>query len=136
MTIVNLAPTTVQSVVQQYFAASRSTTKVEGMVACFAEDATTYEPVGGPPSQGHAAIRQTLQGLVDLFAEVGLREEFVSVNGHQVAVKWRGQGLGRSGRTVAFEGIDLFEVNEAGQIQTLWAYWNPMALVAELQEAA
>jgi len=52
--------------------------------------------------------------------------------GNGAAVRWSGRGLSRQGRKVHFEGIDVFEVNEAGKIQTLHAYWNPAEMVAQL----
>ena len=47
-------------------------------------------------------------------------------------MKWTGRGISKQGRNVHFEGIDVFEVNEAGKIQTLHAYWNPAEMVAQL----
>ena len=40
--------------------------------------------------------------------------------------------LDSPGREVRFEGIDLIEVNEAGKIQNLYAYWNPAEMIAQL----
>jgi len=31
-----------------------------------------------------------------------------------------------------FEGIDVFQINEAGRIQTVWAYWDMNAMLAQL----
>ena len=30
--------------------------------------------------------------------------------------------MSRTGKALTFEGIDVFEVNDAGRIQTLWIY--------------
>lgn len=123
---------TIQATLAQYFSASRSLNKVEAMVACFAEDCVNYDPAEGPALQGQAALQQFFQTIVDLFETVGLQEEFISINGHQAAVKWTGQGISRNQIAVTFEGIDLFEFNAAGQIQTMRAYWNPTAMLAQL----
>lgn len=127
---------TIQTHIQQDFTAIRSANKVEGTIACFAEDSTSYEPVGGPTLQGHAGLRQFFQGIADLFAEVELTEDFISINGNEAAVKWTGRGVGKNGRTVTFEDIDLFEFNAEGKIQSLRAYWNPAAMLAQLQGVA
>ena len=42
------------------------------------------------------------------------------------AVKWTTYGVLGSGLGVVFEGIDVFEVNEQGTIQTLWTYCDPL----------
>ncbi len=43
------------------------------------------------------------------------------------------QGVSKTGKSVNFEGITIFEINEAGKIQTTRAYWNPAAMVAQLR---
>lgn len=121
-----------QQVVADYFAATRAM-DADAWVATFAEDATSDDPVGAPPMKGHAALRQFFDGIVGAFAKVGLVEDHVFACGNEVAVKWTGRGTGRNGREVVFEGIDLFEINDDGKIQTLRAYWNPAAMMAELQ---
>lgn len=123
----------VKAIVQQYFAASRATDKVKNMVACFAEDCVNYDPVEGPTLTGKTELSQFLQTVVNLFSRVELTEEFISVNGNEAAVKWTGRGMGNNGREVVFEGIDLFEVNAEGKIQSLRGYWNPMAVLMQLQ---
>lgn len=125
----------VQTLVKQYFAASRSDHKVENLVACFAEDGMSYEPAEAPALQGHAELRQFFQSMVNLFTTIGMTEVFISINGNAAAVKWKGHGLGKNGCEVTFEGIDVFQFNAEGKIQTLWGYWNPTAMLAALQSA-
>jgi steroid delta-isomerase len=120
-----------QQTVAAYFAAIRAM-DAQAWVATMAEDAISHEP-DNPPLQGHIALGQFFQGLADTFETVGLTEEFVSIVGNQAAVKWRGQGVGKNGRAVTFEGIDLFEFNADGKIQTLYAYWDPAAMMRDLQ---
>jgi steroid Delta-isomerase len=117
--------------IQDYFAATRAM-DVEGYLSAFALDAINHDPVGGTPLKGHDAMRQFFMGIVDLFERVGLTEEFVIVAGNEVAVKWRGEGISRNGKAVIFEGIDIFELNSDGLIQTLKAYWNPAEMMARL----
>lgn len=101
-------------------------------VATFAEDAISYDPVGALPSAGHQRLREFFQTITAAFKEVGLTEDEVFVAGNGAAVKWTGRGTSKQGRKVHFAGIDVFEVNEAGKIQTLHAYWNPAEMVAQL----
>lgn len=105
------------------------------MVACFAEDSVNYDPADGPALVGHDALRQYFTTIAQLFTTVGLTAEFTSINGNQAAVKWLGEGIGHNGQAVRFEGIDLFELNAAGKIQSLRAYWNPAALLTSLEGA-
>jgi steroid delta-isomerase len=43
------------------------------------------------------------------------------------------QGISKSDKSVTFEGITVFEINDSGKIQTTRAYWNPAAMVAQLR---
>lgn len=122
---------TIPQPIQDYFAATRAI-DVEAYLAAFAEDATNYDPVGGEPLKGHAAMRQFFQSIASMFEQVGLTEEFATVAGNEVAVKWKGIGISKQGNPVTFEGIDIFELNADGRIQTLKAYWNPEAMIAQL----
>lgn len=134
MSNLSLQPTeTIYSVIQQYFAASRSDDKAREMAACFAEDCTCQDPVEAPALTSRDEVHQFFQSIVDLFASVELTEDFISINGQEAAVKWTGCGVGKNGCKVMFEGIDLFEVNSDGKIQSLRAYWNPSTMLTQLQ---
>lgn len=127
-----MSPETIQKVVADYFAALRAM-DVNAWVGTFAENGLTHDPVGTPPHQGHAAIRQFFLGIAVAFEQFGLTEDQVFIAGNEAAVKWTGRGVGKNGRQVTFEGIDVIEVNEAGKIQTVRAYWNLGAMLAQLQ---
>jgi len=126
-----MSPEVVSKAVKAYFAAIRAMDQ-QAWVNTFAEDAVSYDPVGAPPTQGHQRLGEFFQTITAAFKEVGLTEDDVFVAGNGAAVRWSGRGLSRQGRKVHFEGIDVFEVNEAGKIQTLHAYWNPAEMVAQL----
>lgn len=127
-----MAPETIRAAVAQYFAAIRLMDP-DAWVACFAEQATSYEPGAPAPLQGHAALHQFFLGVVGAFQNVGLTEDHVFVSGNRVAVKFTGHGVGKNGRAVVFEGIDVFEINQDGKIHTMWGYWDPAAMMAQLQ---
>ncbi len=128
-----LSPEKIQATIDRYFAATRSTNKAAEMVACFALDTISYDPADGPALEGHAGLLQGFQQIGTFFMEIELAADFTAINGNEAAVKWSGRGTGRNGVAVTFEGIDLFEFNATGQIQTLRAYWNPAATIANLQ---
>ena len=118
-----------QKAVADYFAAIRAM-DVNQWLSTFAEDAVTNDPVGSPPLNGHAALRQFFEGIAGAFEKIGLFEDQVFINGNEAAVKWTGRGTGKNGREVTFEGIDVFEVNDEGKIKTVRGYWNPAAMMA------
>jgi ketosteroid isomerase-like protein len=110
-------PELISKAVKAYFAAIRAM-DIPAILNTFAEDAVTYDPVGTPPNQGRKKIEEFFQTVTAAFKEVGITEDEVFIAGNGAAVK--------------FEGIDVFEVNEAGKIQTIHAYWNPAEMVAQL----
>jgi steroid delta-isomerase len=126
-----MSPEVVAKAVKAYFAALRAM-DIPAILNTFAVDAITYDPVGTPPNQGHKKIEEFFQTVTAAFKEVGLTEDEVLIAGNGAAVKWTGRGVSKQGKNVHFEGIDVLEVNEAGKIQTLHAYWNPAEMVAQL----
>ena len=126
-----MSPEIVSRAVKDYFAAIRAMDQ-QAWINTFAEDAISHDPVGAPAITGHAKLAEFFQTITSAFKEVGLTEEEIFIAGNGAAVKWSGRGISQRGRKAHFEGIDVFEVNEAGKIQTLRAYWNPAEMIAQL----
>jgi steroid delta-isomerase len=126
-----MSPEVISKAVKAYFAALRAMDR-QAWVNTFAEDAITYDPVGAPPTEGHQKLGEFFDTITAAFKEVGLTEDEIFIGGNGAAVKWTGRGTSKGGGKVHFEGIDVFEVNEAGKIQTLHAYWNPAEMVSQL----
>ena len=126
-----MSPEIISQLVRDYFAATRAMDR-EAWVTTFAEDAVSYDPVGGPKIEGHKGLAAFFESITGAFREVGLNAEQVFVAGNSAAVKWTGQGVSKQGNKVHFEGIDVFEVNEQGKIKTLHGYWNPAEMMAQL----
>lgn len=126
-----MSPEIISVAIKAYFAALRAMDE-RAWVNTFAEDAVTYDPVGAPPTRGHQRLAEFFQTITAAFKEVGLTEDQIFIAGNGAAVKWTGRGTSQAGRKVQFEGIDVFEIDEAGKIQRLHAYWNPAEMVAQL----
>jgi steroid delta-isomerase len=127
----HISPDKISYAVRAYFLAIRAM-DADAFANTFAEDGTTFDPVGSPAISGRAAIREFLASICKNFKSVGLTEESVFVAGNGAAVKWIGKGTSVTGKDVNFDGIDVFEVNEDGKIQTVRAYWNPAEMIAQL----
>jgi steroid delta-isomerase len=127
-----MSPDAIAIAIKAYFAAIRAM-DVEAWVATFAPDAISYDPVGAPPTAGHDALRQFFNAIAGAFKKINFAEDHIFIAGDGAAVKWTGTGTGKNGRDVRFEGIDIFEFNQAGLIQTIRAYWNPAEVMIQLQ---
>jgi steroid delta-isomerase len=118
--------------VERYFSAIRSL-NLDAWVSTFEEEAISEDPVGSPPIQGHDELRNFFLGLTDLFSRVGITEDSVFICGNDAAVKWTGYGVGKNGAQVEFEGIDVFQLSDAGKIVRLRSYWDPAPTIARLK---
>lgn len=121
----------VSRAVRAYFLAIRAM-DADAFANTFAEDGTTFDPVGTPGITGRAAIKEFLESICKNFKSVGLTEDSVFVADNGAAVKWTGTGTSMTGKEVKFEGVDVIEVNDDGKIQTVRAYWNPAEMIAQL----
>jgi len=126
-----VAPDKISRAVRAYFLAIRAM-DADAIANTFAEDGTTCDPVGTPPVSGREGVREFFLSIFKNFKSVALDEDSVFVAGNGAAVKWTGQGTSTNGSEVRFEGIDVFEVNDDGKIQTIHAYWNPAEMIAQL----
>ncbi len=127
-----MASQPIPPVIPKYFAAIRNMDP-DAWSTCFAEQAISYEPGASAPLHGKTALRAFLAGVLEAFQNLGLKEDHVFSSGNRVAVKFTGRGTGKNGREVSFEGIDVFEVNPDGKIEQMWGYWDPAAMMAQLQ---
>ncbi len=126
-----ISPDRISRAVRGYFLAIRAM-DADAFANSFAEDGTTCDPMGAPPIAGRDGIREFFNSICKNFKSVALTEDSVFVAGNGAAVKWSGKGTSNSGKEVNFEGIDVFEINLDGKIQSVWAYWNPAEMIAQL----
>jgi steroid Delta-isomerase len=126
-----ISPDRVSRAVRGYFLAIRAM-DADAFANAFAEDGTTCDPMGAPPIVGRDGLREFFNSICKNFKSVALTEDAVFVAGNGAAVKWTGKGTSTTGREVNFEGIDVFEINQDGKIQNVWAYWNPAEMIAQL----
>jgi steroid delta-isomerase len=126
-------PETVKKAVTDLIAAIQAKNQ-DAWLACFAEDVVSYNPVGTPPIRGLGGMSQMFDKFVGVFKDIKFTPESLFAAGNEVAVKYTINGQGKNGRMVAVEGINVYEVNDRGKIQTIRAYWNPTEMVAQLKK--
>ncbi len=114
----------IAAVLQQYVEAI-SGDDVEAVVALFAEDAVVEDPVGSPPQNGKAALRDFYQIAVDSVERMEL-EGNVRVRDSFGAAAMRAK---IKGVDLAMETLDVMEFNEQGLIVRMTAYWGDTNMV-------
>lgn len=127
-----MSPEQIESIIDSYLA-NISAMNAEGWVENFAEDALSYDPVGEPPTLVHEGFQEFIGQLKAVFAKLEANKENIFVTGNEAAVKWTMKGVSKTQKTVTFEGITVFEINDSGKIQTTRAYWNPQTMIAQLR---
>jgi len=117
--------------VSGYFAAI-SARSLDRWLELFTEDAVSHDPVGTPPAEGRAALKEEWRMLTAPFERLSIVEEQAFYCGTGAAVKWKADGRGVNDRSVTFEGITVFEMTADGKIQTVMAYWDPAAMMIDM----
>ena len=117
--------------IQTYFAAI-SAMDFEKASDCFTTPCHHEDPIGSPVNSSPAGVKEFFEGLGSLFASVRLFPREVHRQGSEWAILFGGEGKGRNGAEVVFEGIDVIRLDASGQIAELRAYWNPGPIVAKL----
>lgn len=120
----------IRKTVSAYFS-TLSAMDVEAWLALFASDGTGHDP-GIPLLVGHDQLRSYFNGLLVHFSAFSAAHEEIFLCDSGAAVRWRVRATTKSGTTVEFAGIEVFEMNGGGQIQRARAYWDPAGLGAQL----
>ena len=127
-----MSPKEIENIIDSYLV-NMSAWNPEGCVINFAEDALSYDPVGEPPTLVHEGFQEFIGQLKAVFAKLEANKESIFIAGNEAAVKWTIKGVSKTQKTVTFEGISVFEINEAGKIHSTRAYWNPQTIIAQLR---
>jgi steroid delta-isomerase len=113
--------TRARQAVGAYYAAVRAL-DVAALVATFATDALTFDPRTGFPVEGSTELLAFFEALWAGFESLEETPDAAFFAHDGAAVKWVARGVSKTGEALTFQGIDVFEVNDAGRIQTLWIY--------------
>jgi steroid delta-isomerase len=126
-----MSPLELPPSIQAYFEAI-SAMDFEKASACFTTPCHHQDPIGSPVNTSPAGVKAFFEGLGSLFASVHLFPREAHGQDSEWAVAFRGEGKGRNGAEVVFEGIDVIRLDASGQITELRAYWNPGPTVGKL----
>jgi steroid delta-isomerase len=115
--------TVVRDAVRKFFAALGDADEV-GFVQLFTDDVWFCDPMGSPVLEGHAGVARFLKGMRRAWSTFHAEEQHVFVRGARAAAHWSAQGQSATGVDIAFDGIDLFEVEPSGRISRVEGYWD------------
>jgi steroid delta-isomerase len=115
------------------YAAGISAKNPDALLATFAQDATSIDPVGSPPLEGQQQIRQFFEGLFGLIDALQFTVNQVYGVGPDQAIAWSMRGKGTNGQEFSADGVDVLHFDDAGKIQALAAYWDAAPVLSALQ---
>jgi len=120
----------IEQTVRGYWSAL-SSMNTEEALALFAEGAESVDPWGSPAVVGTEARRQAYAGLSGAFRSVTFAVGRLKINGDRAAVSWSARATLADGRSVSFDGIDVFEFDDRGLITKQWGYWDPSFMMPQ-----
>lgn len=121
----------VPETVRRYFAAVNDR-RFEAMPELFAEDAE-LRPVGSAPCQGRDAIAAYYPEILSGFAEGFDDPRRAHVADTAVTVEIAFTGRTREGRDVAFDAIDVFELDADGRIRRLSLWYDTLDVARQVR---
>ncbi|HZF55793.1 MAG TPA: nuclear transport factor 2 family protein [Polyangiaceae bacterium] len=102
---------------------------VDRYLSFMAEDVVLNDPTM-PPTTGRDGARRFVEGILGLCSELAFVDRKVFVSGRSAAMRFTLRCRTASGKEALLEGVDVFEVNEAGLIQQCASYYDPSPMAA------
>lgn len=128
-----MPPEEIKNLVCAYFK-NVDTLNTGGWLESFAKDAVVYDPVGKPPVNVHEDAEKFFAILSSIFEKLDVTADKIFVVENSAAVQWTMRGVGKNGKLGTTEGISIFEIDEAGKIKKISAYWNEADLMVQLKD--
>lgn len=122
----------IQAAIAGYFAANNAR-DADAVADLFAPDAQMHRVPGMPPTEGRETIRQIYRQLLGAFSRSEVHAVHTFIAGNGAATLYRGEFIATTGESVIVEGIDVFAVNEGGQIEAIHFYWDSAPLADVLR---
>ena len=98
------------------------------ITSCFAPRAIVIDPTS-PRARGRPQIRTYFGSLYDDLASLRLTTSPLYWQGAEIACRWQGVAQRKDGKVIAYEGVDVFRLNDAPLIARMQAFWDPKEFV-------
>jgi steroid delta-isomerase len=122
--------TVLETAVRAY-AASWAARDREAWLRTFAPDATQEDPVGAPVRRGRREIGEFWDREMARYRSIEIVPREIFVIDHEAAMVWTINGVTDEG-VVSFDGVDVFEFDDAGLISRVRAFWERTSLQRQI----
>jgi steroid delta-isomerase len=104
----------------------------DALTRCFAARWVAHNPFGNPPYRNRGAAHTMLADLTAPWETLQVIPKSAYRSGNRVAIMWMAEGSAPGGHHAEFEGVTVFQLNEAGKITRLEGYWDSRATMKQL----
>ncbi|MGH2458098.1 MAG: nuclear transport factor 2 family protein [Chloroflexota bacterium] len=129
-----IARLVVQLIIEQYYRAINAK-NIDAIVDVFEPDGTFQYPES-PPIRGREEIRRAEERILAPIDEMTLTPDQMFIVGDRAAVKFTMRVKAKNGRSATMEGIDTFQINPDGKIQSVSVYYDASALAGLVNPAS
>ena len=113
----------VESYVELFGAGNR-----DRWVQLFSEDAVVVDPVPSDPHEGREAIGGFWDGITSMADHVEIDQQALHICGDHAALVYSVKLANADEGGMAFDGVEIFSVDDEGLITSAKAYWDPAEL--------
>lgn len=104
----------------------------DAFAGLFSADAHFEDPVGTPVLIGREGVTKFYGRLKRAWASLKMSPQDVFVRGSEAAVRWAATGQSATGKDIAFGGINVFSVDDDGQITRAAGYWDMEDVIKQM----
>jgi steroid delta-isomerase len=130
--IAEVTERTVLETMIRAYAASWAARDREAWLRTFATDATQEDPVGAPVRRGHREIGEFWDREMARYQSIEIVPREIFVIDDEAAMVWTINGVTDQG-PVSFDGVDVFQFDDAGLISSVRAFWERTSLHRQIQ---
>lgn len=109
------------------YAASWAARDREAWLRTFATEGSQEDPVGGPVRRGHREIGEFCDREMARYRSIEIVPREIFVIDHEAAMVWTINGV-TDHDPVSFDGVDVFQFDDAGLISRVRAFWERSSL--------
>ncbi|WP_299202549.1 tryptophan 2,3-dioxygenase family protein [Brumimicrobium sp.] len=102
----------------------------EGWIDLFDENGYIEDPVGSRPYVGHDQLAIFFKGVVRFFKNLTMTMESIEIEKDFVNVYWKAEGTSYNDKSIKYQGVEIFQINDQGKILCAKVEWDP-SIVAE-----
>ena len=116
-------PEQITTAVNAYVTALTNRDK-DGFLTCFADDAVQIDPYPNAANKGKDAIAAWWDQQIGMAEALKFDIKDQIITGDRSAVTWQ-ITLTAAGNKLQISGVDIFTIDDNGQIGEITAYWDP-----------